>query len=199
MLHKCNNFGHTTHFCRTIFVEPPRQNKKEYVLDKRKDESTKVWKKMHKKKEKEEFIFVLTALHAQNKRDRWYVDSCCSRHMTGDKSKFITLEQANEGIAKFGDNSKKDIKGKRTLSLDNGKTKTENILCVKGLKKNLLSVCQLCDQGHTVTFLPKGCEINKEGKLIANAYRTSNNLYILNEINNKRCSMGQENEIWLCH
>jgi hypothetical protein len=52
------------------------------------------------------------------------------------------------------------------------------------MKHNLLSVSQMCDQGHNLTFNSQGCEIRKEGSgiLVASAYRTSNNVYILNEI-----------------
>lgn len=100
-----------------------------------------------------------------------------------------TLEQVDEGAAKFGDNTKKDIKGKGTLSLADGKTKTENVLYVKGLKQNLPSVSQLRDQGYNVTFLHQ-----ERWKLIVDAYKTSNNLYILNEINSERCYMGQEDK-----
>lgn len=161
----CNNFGHAAHQCRTTF--PTNSAKKENRSNK------KVWKR----KEKSQFVQI--DLHAQNKKDRWYVDMKCSRHMTGDKWKFISFEPINDGTVKFGDSSKQRIKGKGTLSLDHERTKTKDVLYVKGLKENLLSVSQLCDQGHNVMFHPKGCEIKKDGELIENANRTANNLYIL--------------------
>ena len=40
----------------------------------------------------------------------------------------------------FGDNDSIRIVGKCIVSLDNGKTKTQNALYVEGLKKNILSV-----------------------------------------------------------
>jgi hypothetical protein len=41
------------------------------------------------------------------------------------------------------------------------------------MKHNLLSVSQMCDQGHKVTFDSQKCEIRKEGsgKLVATAAR----------------------------
>jgi hypothetical protein len=54
------------------------------------------------------------------------------------------------------------------------------------MKHNILSVIQMCDQGHKVTFNSQKCEIRKEGsrKLIATAARTSSNIYVLSEIGN---------------
>lgn len=73
----------------------------------------------------------------------WYIDNGCSRHMTGDKSKFLTIISTNGGKVRFDDNSSAKIKGKGTPVLDDGETKVENVLYVEGLKHNLLSVSQL--------------------------------------------------------
>jgi hypothetical protein len=69
------------------------------------------------------------------------------------------------------------------------------------MKHNLLSVSQMCDQGHKVTFNSKKCEIRKEGsgKLIATAARNSSNIYVLSEIGNEKCYLGKEDESWLRH
>ena len=46
----------------------------------------------HKRNPKsEEACFI--ALKAQDKGDLWYVDSGCSKHMTGDRDKFLNLEK----------------------------------------------------------------------------------------------------------
>jgi hypothetical protein len=77
----------------------------------------------------------------------------------------------------------------------------ENVLLVENMKHNMLSVSQMCDQGHTLLFNSKKCEIRKEGsgKLVATTIRTPNNIYILNEIGKERCCLGKENESWLWH
>ena len=69
------------------------------------------------------------------------------------------------------------------------------------MKHNLLSVSQMCDQGHVLTFTSKDCKIQREdsGKLVATASRTQNNIYILDEINRERCFLGKEDESWLWH
>jgi hypothetical protein len=69
------------------------------------------------------------------------------------------------------------------------------------MKHNLLSVIQMCDQGHKITFNSQKCNIRKEGsgKLISTAARTSSNIYVLSEIGNEKCFLGKENEGWIWH
>ena len=59
--------------------------------------------------------------------------------------------------------------------------KDENVLLVKNLKPNLLSVRQTCDQGHICIFDSKKCEIKIKdlGKLVGTIVRTPSNVYIL--------------------
>ncbi|VFQ73469.1 unnamed protein product [Cuscuta campestris] len=68
----------------------------------------------------------------------WYLDSGCSKHMTGDASKFRSLEYFKGGNVVFGDNNKGRIIGSGTVGKDNATT-VENVLLVEGLKHNLLS------------------------------------------------------------
>jgi transposase InsO family protein len=69
------------------------------------------------------------------------------------------------------------------------------------MKHNLLSVIQMCDQGHKVTFNSQKYEIRREGsgKLVGTTARTSNNIYVLSEIGNEKCCLGKEYESWLWH
>lgn len=76
--------------------------------------------------------------------------------MTGDKKKFIKLEDWNVDSVRFGDNSSIKIKGKGTLNID-GKLKAHDIYYVEGLKHNLLSVSQMCDKGYKFTFDSISC------------------------------------------
>ncbi|VFQ88282.1 unnamed protein product [Cuscuta campestris] len=75
----------------------------------------------------------------------WYLDSGCSKHMTGDASKFRSLEYFKGGNVVFGDNNKGRIIGSGTVGKDKATT-VENVLLVEGLKNNLLSISQLCDR-----------------------------------------------------
>ena len=74
----------------------------------------------------------------------WYLDSGCSRHMTGDRSLFKVFESKKGGNVTFGDGSKSQIKGKGIISLPRLSDIT-NVLYVEGLRVNLLSISQICD------------------------------------------------------
>ena len=41
-----------------------------------------------------------------DKKDLWYLDSGCSRHMTRDKTKFVKLELKEEWFVTYEDNHK---------------------------------------------------------------------------------------------
>jgi hypothetical protein len=72
---------------------------------------------------------------------------------------------------------------------------------VEDMKHNILSVSQMCGQGHKLTFDSDKCAIRKEGsrKLVGTATRTSNNIYVLSEIGNEKCCLGKQDEICLWH
>ena len=69
----------------------------------------------------------------------WYLDSGCSRHMTGNQSLFKVFESKKGGNVTFGDGSKSQIKGKGIISLP-GLSDIANVLYVEGLRVNLLSI-----------------------------------------------------------
>jgi len=48
----------------------------------------------------------------------WYLDSRCSRHMTGDQTKFEKLRLKDEGFVTYEDNNKGKILG--TGVINNG-------------------------------------------------------------------------------
>jgi hypothetical protein len=101
-------------------------------------ENFKVWKK----KEDDNCGLVLSV---QCQKNPWYIDSGCSKHMTGDKSNFLTLSESKLGNVTFGNDAPKKTKGKGIVSRSNGKGKAQDVLFVDGLKHNLLSFSQVCD------------------------------------------------------
>ena len=54
------------------------------------------------------------ALQAKQKKRGWYVDNGCSKHMTGDRDKFITY-----GSVSFGNDDSSKIIGKGTVRIGN--------------------------------------------------------------------------------
>ena len=82
-----------------------------------------------------------TALTALKTRDSffWYLDSGCSKHMTGNKALFKTFFEGKIGIVTFGDRSKSVIRGIGTVDIS-GLPIFEDVWYVDGLKANLLSI-----------------------------------------------------------
>ena len=71
--------------------------------------------------------------------------------MTGNRTLFKTFESKKDDNATFGDGSKSQIKGKGIISLL-GLSDIANVLYVEGLRVNLLSMSQICDQDFMVPF-----------------------------------------------
>ena len=95
-------------------------------------------------------------LIVEGKKRIWYLDSGCSRHMTGDKEAFITLRTKEGGMVTFGDDGKDHIIGIGKIQII-PQTYLENVLYVLGLKHNLISISQLCDRGYKVSFESSLC------------------------------------------
>ncbi|RVW99391.1 hypothetical protein CK203_038502 [Vitis vinifera] len=53
-----------------------------------------------------------------SKKDKWFLDIGCSRHMTGDESKFVFLTKRKRGYVTFGDNAKGRIIGQDNIGLE---------------------------------------------------------------------------------
>jgi hypothetical protein len=117
------------------------------------------------------------------------------------KTNFLHYEKKKNGSVSFGNDNSSKIIGEGTVRIGNKNEKEQNVLLVEYMKHNLLSVSQICDQGHKLTFDSEKCEIRKEGsgKLVGTAARTSNNIYVLSEIGNEKCCLGKEDERWLWH
>ena len=101
-----------------------------------------------------------TALTALKARDSclWYLDSSCSRHMTGNKALFKTLFEGKIGTITFGDGSKSVIRDIGTVDTPRLPV-FEDVWYVDGLKANLLSISQIYDNGLNVLFTKYECEI----------------------------------------
>jgi hypothetical protein len=180
--------------CRLIV--PPRESQQN--INSHRQEPQRIWIRKQDQFNNEECTL---ALQDKHKRCGWYVDSGCSKHMTGDMDRFLTLKKERDGSITFGNDNSTKIIGKGIVKLGSKDAKEENVLLIEDMKHNLLSVSQMCDQGHRLVFDSQKCEIRKEGsdKLVATAVRTPRNIYVLNEIGKEKCFLGKEDESWLWH
>jgi len=139
---------------------------------------------------------------SQNARRKpWYLDSGCSRHMTGDRHCFISFIKKEGGAVTFGNNDKGQIKGKGIIGKNNS-AKIEDVQYVEGLKHNLLSISQLCDSGFEVIFKPNICEVKQvsTGKIFFTG-SCKKNLYVLylDDIPAETCFMSIDKDKWIWH
>ena len=83
-------------------------------------------------------------MYEEGQENQWYIDSGCSKHMTGDKNKLLSYNALEkEKNFTFGNDSPTIIKGKGFVFIKE-KVKASNVMYVDGLKHNLLSVSQMC-------------------------------------------------------
>ena len=152
--YKFHNVGNIARDCK--LENPPEESSK--------PQNEQTWKK------KNTDNCALT-LKAQNNKDVWYVDNGFSTHMTGDRRKFVSLKEKKDGTVSFGNDGSSNVIGSGTITLGRKGVIAKNVLLVENMNHNLLSVGQMCDQGHTMLFNSTKCEIRKgmNGKIVATA------------------------------
>jgi len=71
--------------------------------------------------------------------------------MTGNKSLFKSLKEKEDGNVTFGVRSHSQVLRKGTIDIP-GRPLLTDVLHIKGLKENLLSINQICDEDFLVQF-----------------------------------------------
>ena len=118
--------------------------------------------------------------------------------MIGDRNKILAYNALErEKNVTFGNDTPAVIKGKGSIFLKE-KVKANNVMYVDGLKHNLLSVSQMCDQGNEVFFSSKECVVREldTGKTVIKGTRTPRNLYVLKG-GQEKFYLGKSSENWL--
>ncbi|GJT64461.1 retrovirus-related pol polyprotein from transposon TNT 1-94 [Tanacetum coccineum] len=107
----------------------------------------------------------------------WYLDSGCSKHMTGDRSQLTNFVNKFLGTVKFGNDHVAKILGYGDYQI--GNVTISRVYYVEGLGHNLFSVRQFCDSNLEVAFRQHTCFIrNLEGVDLLTGSQ-GNNLYTL--------------------
>nr|GFD07020.1 integrase, catalytic region, zinc finger, CCHC-type, peptidase aspartic, catalytic [Tanacetum cinerariifolium] len=107
----------------------------------------------------------------------WYLDSGCSKHMTGDRSQLVNFVQKFLGTVKFGNDHVAKIMGCGDYQIRN--VTIYRVYYVEGLGHNLFSVGQFCDSDLEVAFRQHTFFIrNLDGVDLLNGSR-GNNMYTL--------------------
>ena len=161
----CKEPGHFKRDCPKLFAKTKRFERANNV----KDESSEV-------------VFM-----ASDGADHhcWYIDSGATQHMSGDRAAFVEYAAIPPKAVYMGDNNKQDAVGqgsvKMVLDVSGSalKAKFTNVLFVPNLKSNLISVSRLIKDGFSVQFGAAGCDILKNGVVVAQGV-SENRLYRLN-------------------
>nr|GEX97970.1 hypothetical protein [Tanacetum cinerariifolium] len=117
---------------------------------------------------------VITLVYSKKSK---YLDSDCSKHMTGDRSQLINFVQKFLGTVKFGNDHVAKIMGYGDYKI--GNVTISRVYFVEGLGHNLFYVGQFCDSDLEVAFRQYTCFIrNLDGVDLLTGSR-GNNLYTL--------------------
>ena len=119
--------------------------------------------------------------------------------MIGVKSLFKSLKEKVGDYVTFGDRSHAQVLSKGTIEIP-GLPPLKYFLYIKGLKANLMSITQICDEDFLVQFSKKGCVIiNEVGIQVLEGYRTTNNCYEVVPMPNISCRSARVNVLELWH
>nr|GFB00696.1 retrovirus-related Pol polyprotein from transposon TNT 1-94 [Tanacetum cinerariifolium] len=107
----------------------------------------------------------------------WYLDSGCSKHMTGDRSQLVNFVHKFLSTVKFRNDHVEKIMGYRDYQIRN--VTISQVYYVEGLGHNLFSVGQFCDSDLEVAFRQHTCFIRNLYGVDLLTGSQGNNLYTL--------------------
>ncbi|XP_048611465.1 uncharacterized protein LOC125585814 [Brassica napus] len=188
--HFCGKRGHNARFC--YFRRPKRDLYPNYKENTHSELNT-VSVKSHTEAEHDlvcNFVRVqvdteivsnvayTSAEEASQSQLPWYFDSGCSKHMNGNEDYLEKLELIRGGKFTFGDGGQGKIRAIGITSRPDV-PKLSNVYFVEGLKANLISVSQLCDEGLEVIFNSKECRaVDARNNVVLRGIRSGNNCYL---------------------
>jgi hypothetical protein len=107
--YKCNHFGHVAKNCR--MAVPPKEPQQNNNIH-RQEPQKMTWIRKQDQYSNEECTI---SLQDKQKKHGWYVYSGCSKHMTGDRDKFLTLQKKRNGSVSFRNDNSAKIIGEGTI------------------------------------------------------------------------------------
>ncbi|GKF23628.1 reverse transcriptase domain-containing protein [Tanacetum coccineum] len=107
----------------------------------------------------------------------WYLDSGCSKHMTGNRSKLMNFVEKFIGSVRFGNDHLGAIMGYGDYVM--GDNVISKVYYMEGLGHNLFSVGQFCDSDLEVAFRKHTCSLTltKHDDEEKTAFHTSQGVY----------------------
>nr|GEZ81126.1 Gag-Pol polyprotein [Tanacetum cinerariifolium] len=133
----------------------------------------------------------------------WYLDSGCSKHMTGDRSQLMNFVKKFIGIVRFRNDHFGAIMGYGDYVI--GDSVISRVYYIEGLRHNLFSVGQFCESNLEVAFRKHSCYVrDTDGVELIKGSRGSN-LYTISIEDMMKSSpiwllsKASKNKSWLWH
>ena len=201
LCYKCGVTGHISTDCRA----PPwkvEKYKKSREEEKEKEKSGKEEVKVEIKskntnfKKKEHSSNVETAINTtttntntiiKENKDVWYFDSGCTQHMTNNLSKLVNLTTANTRVvgAIRKESDEVSVKGECVLRCrideEESVVRLKEVLHVPHLRRNLISIKNICEKGLRVEFEGEGCVVMNDDKIVMMGKKDETGLYVVVE------------------
>ncbi|XP_004498520.1 uncharacterized protein [Cicer arietinum] len=101
----------------------------------------------------DEVLLMATTKSNDDCPEQWYLDTCCSNHMTDHKDWFVSIDEKVKREIRFANNSSVNAEGvgKVLIQRRDGK---QSFICgalyVSNMKNNMLSLEQLLEKGYSM-------------------------------------------------
>ncbi|CAM8969337.1 unnamed protein product [Rhodiola kirilowii] len=173
----CYQMGHIRRQCR-LFLAERRGHQQQQIQPRQKQ----VWIP----KERQTVCMVACCSSGDTVQASWFFDSGCSAHMTGNSEYLSHIRPVEQmRFVTFADGRKSRVIGCGTLKVPDLPA-LEDTLLVEGLTMNLISISQLCDNGHYVSFSRDSCLVlNENGDSVMKGRRRANDCYTIRMGNEK--------------
>ncbi|WJX18783.1 hypothetical protein P8452_08547 [Trifolium repens] len=186
--YNCQKFGHFADECRS------------------KDDSNNTDAKLARGNDDDDSVMLLvTTRDESDNKDKWYLDTGCSTHMTGRKDWFVNLTSTQNNNVRFADDSTVAVKGVGDVSIkrkDGKLSLISNVLYIPGMKCNLLSIGQLLEKDYKIVMEKKLLNVfDTKGNLLLKAPMSKNITFKVElKVLNHKCLMTASNkEEWIWH
>jgi hypothetical protein len=163
--YNCHKFGHkAANYHLKNYKEDPRIK----LLDRK----TNTWKRKDSEK-------CGQAPSTKKQKASRKIDSGCSKHVTRDKHKLLSISKRKIGNMIPENDEPGKIKDRGMMSLSNDKGDAQYSLLVNGLKHNSLSSSQKCDRGSEDVLTSKECKVKvNSGQVVNESIKKINDVEI---------------------
>ena len=186
--YKCGLKNHISPDCHASQEKIDKYTKQKED-DKKKNNSNK--NNNNQKKEQTsnvEIAMNITCSKQITNQNSWYIDSGCTQHMTNDKTKLFRIRSTNTKVVGPISKESKEVSqegdcrvrcvGEDEEILD---VRLEKVLFVQDIRRNLISVKNLCQKGAKVEFEGESVRVTLNDRVIMRGNRDETGLFAVKE------------------